>query len=442
MVTGRRVDARGDRGPRRLSLPATGPLAGKRLVILVQNLPVPFDRRVWQEALALRDAGASVSVVCPGTPDFPAGRFSIEGIDVVRYPGVYEASGVIGYVREYGQSLWRMGRALAGLHREKRFDVIQYCNPPDLLFAVAWPYRLIARSRLIFDQHDLGPELVVAKKMRFGGLFVALARSWEWCAYRSAHHVIATNESYRALALRRGGKSRAQVSVVRSGPRQEWIKKAMPSTEWNNGRAYTVGYVGVIGKQEGIEYLLEAARILVHEHKLDVQFCLVGSGTDVDRLKQLSARMLLTEHVSFLGRLSDEDLRSVLMNSDVCVNPDEVNELNDKSTMNKIMEYMALGKPIVQFDVTEGRFSAQQASLYAQANDSGSLAEKLSTVLLDPDLARQMGQFGEQRFRDELCWEQQTPILVKAYTRVLGLHVPVRAPVPVTTEPQPDDYRN
>lgn len=395
------------------------PLARRRVAILVQNLPVPFDRRVWQEAMALRDAGADVSVVCPGGKGFPVGHYSIEGVTVRRFEMPIEASGVLGYVREYGVSLWRMSKELRQLRKSGAFDVVHFCNPPDLLALVALPHKLFSGSKLIFDQHDLGPELVVAKRLKFGKLFVAVARTWERLAYTSADHVIATNESYKQVAISRGGKPADSVTVVRSGPRKEWIIPGKPTDEWSNGRDYQVGYVGVIGKQEGIDYLLEAARILVFEKKLNVQFCLVGSGTEVENLMAQTKALNLQEYVSFLGRLGDEQLRSVLSSSNVCVNPDEVNELNDKSTMNKILEYMALGKPIVQFEVTEGRFSAQSSSAYAKANDSRSFAEELERVLLDKTLAAEMGEFGRVRFEEALCWEQQVPRLVGAYRIVM-----------------------
>lgn len=397
------------------------PLQGRRIVILVQNLPVPFDRRVWQEALALRDAGADVSVICPDAKNFPVGRYVIDEIGILRFAMPAEANGALGYIQEYGVSLHRMFRALKVLRREGPFDVVHYCNPPDLLALVALPQKLFGKSKLIFDQHDLGPELVVAKRLRFGRFFVAMVRMWERIAYRVADHVIATNESYKQIAMSRGGKTADDVSVVRSGPRKEWIVFGEPTDKWSQGRDYQVGYVGVIGKQEGIEYLLEAARILVFEEHMNVQFCLVGSGTEVEQLKRQSDTMGLGPYVTFLGRLSDEDLRSVLTSSDVCVNPDEVNELNDKSTMNKILEYMALGKPIVQFDVTEGRFSAQDASAYAVPNDARSFSQELKEVLIDKSRAMRMGEYGRRRFAEDLCWEQQIPRLVNAYRTAIGV---------------------
>lgn len=378
--------------------------------------------------MALTDAGAEVSVICPAGKGYPVGEYEIEGVTVRRFEMPTEASGVLGYIHEYGVSLWRMSKELRKLRKSGAFDVVHFCNPPDLLALVALPEKLLSRSKLIFDQHDLGPELVIAKRLKFGKLFVAVARTWERLAYISADHVIATNESYRAVAVTRGGKAPRAVTVVRSGPRQEWIVPSEPTDEWSNGRKYQVGYVGVIGKQEGIEYLLESARILVHEENMDIQFCLVGSGTEVENLVVQTKALNLQDHVSFLGRLGDEELRSVLSSSDVCVNPDEVNELNDKSTMNKILEYMALGKPIVQFDVTEGRFSAMSSSVYARPNDSVSFAQEMKRVLLDKSLAAEMGEFGRKRFEEALCWEQQVPRLVNAY-RMAMLEEPIHAKV-------------
>lgn len=393
-------------------------LDGRRLLLVVQNLPVPFDRRVWQEALALGGAGADVTVVCPSDERNPEGRFEIDGISVVRYRAVPEAKSAFGYFREYWLSIRRIRKEVRRIRAEREVDAIHICNPPDLLFLSAVNVRSSRRRPLIFDQHDLGPELVRAKRMPLSWLFVTVATLIERITYHFADHVIATNESYRSVATSRGRKSDEEVTVVRSGPRRGWIQEAAKTDVWHDGHEHLVGYVGVMGRQEGIDYLLKATRHLV-DREFDVHVALVGSGPDVDRLTD-SARVLgVEEHVTFYGRLSDEDLRSVLTNSDVCVNPDEVNELNDLSTMNKILEYMALGRPIVQFDVKEGRYSAGPASLYASANDAQSLADKIASVLVDPQLAASMGEYGRDRFAKELCWESQVPSLLHAYARVL-----------------------
>lgn len=395
-------------------------LSGLRVLLLVQNLPVPFDRRVWQEAKALRDAGASITVVSPADQRFPPTREVIDGIMVHRYAAPPEAVGALGYLREYSWALLAMSRAVASLKRDHGgWDVIHFCNPPDLLFLVARQHRRSERgiARLIFDQHDLGPELVRAKRIPLGRLLVGVAMLWERWSYSSADHVIATNESYRRKAMTRGRKSADAVTVVRSGPSRGWIVETERTRAWHDGAQHLIGYVGVMGRQEGIEYLLHAMAVLVKERAVSARLVLAGSGPDVDRLSSIAVELGIAGRVSFLGRVSDEDLRSVLANADVCVNSDEVNELNDLSTMNKILEYMALGRPIVQFEVSEGRFSAQDSSRYARPNDARSLADEIEWVLTHPTEAKEMGEAGRTRFLNELNWERQAEALVSAYVQ-------------------------
>jgi glycosyltransferase involved in cell wall biosynthesis len=394
-------------------------LGGVHIVIVVQNLPVPFDRRVWQEAQALAGAGAAVSVICPSDRKNPSGDFTLSGIRILRYPAPREARGAAGYLLEYGWALLAIMAGLARISLRRRPTVIHLCNPPDLLFLAALPFRALG-AKILFDQHDLGPELIQAKALPLARVWRRLALALEWCTYRVADHVIATNESYRAVAIGRGQRDPEQVTVVRSGPPAEWAKEVEPTRRWHRGRQYLVGYVGVMGRQEGIGYLLEATRILVQEAGLDLQVALVGGGPERDSLQQDAAALGLADVVEFHGRVPDDDLRSILGNADVCVNPDEVNALNDKSTMNKILEYMALGRPVVQFDVTEGRYSAGGASLYAAPNDVRSLADTLRQLLTDPDRAARMGALARERFLDSLCWETQTPQLLAAYASITG----------------------
>lgn len=324
-------------------------LEGARIAILVQNLPVPFDRRVWQEATSLHAAGADVTVVCPSDDRHPAGEFSIDGVTVLRYRAPAEAKGILGYVNEYGLSLTRMSAAFKRALKDGPFDVVHFCNPPDLLYRVAKRAKRRDGSVLVFDQHDLGPELVEAKHMPLTKLLVFVARQFERRTYAWADHVISTNESYKEIAESRGGFAPDEVTVIRSGPYRSWADETSNSPQaderWRNGRRFLIGYVGVMGRQEGIEYLIDAVDILSGERGIDVQLALVGSGPDRDRLEAISRERGLGGRVAFLGRLSDEDLRSVLASADVCVNPDEVNKMNDLSTMNKIIEYMALGCP-------------------------------------------------------------------------------------------------
>ncbi|WP_298944434.1 glycosyltransferase family 4 protein [uncultured Microbacterium sp.] len=403
----------------RVMAPAS--LSGSRIAILVQNLPVPFDRRVWQEATSLAAAGADVTVVCPSDERHPVGDFVIDGVTVHRYLAPREAKGVAGYVNEYGVSLRRMSAVFEKARREKPFDIVHFCNPPDLLYLVARPAQRTDGSILVFDQHDIGPELVAAKKLPLPWLFRTVARHFERRTYRWADHVISTNESYRAIARGRGGFDGDDVTVVRSGPYRSWAAYRSTGEDWHRGRSFLLGYVGVMGRQEGIEYLIDAVAILVSERHLDVHLALIGSGPDRERLENIARTRGVADRVEFHGRVPDEQMKSILSDADVCVNPDEVNPMNDLSTMNKIIEYMALGRPIVQFDVREGRYSAQDASLYAvPANQAQSFADAVEQVLSEPERAAVMGAAGRARFEQVLCWEIQAEKLTAAYAQLMA----------------------
>ena len=393
------------------------PLAGRKVLIIVENLPVPFDRRVWQEARALKEAGALVSVICPTGKGHDAAYECLEGIHVYRHPLPTEASAAAGYLVEYGAALYHEMRLALKVLMRHGFDVIHGCNPPDLIFLVALPFKLIGK-RYVFDHHDINPELYEAKFGRQGG-FHRLLRLFEWLSFKTANVVISTNESYRRIAIERGGKKPEDVFVVRSGPDLTRVKHAEPNPAHRKGRRYLVGYVGVMGDQEGIDLLLMAARHVVHTlGRDDVQFCLAGGGPSTEALKKQADNLGLADHVTFLGRVPDALLFEMLSTADVCVNPDRVNAMNDKSTMNKILEYMALGKPIVQFDVTEGRVSAADASLYAKANDPVDFAAKLLELLADPDARARMGASGRKRIETQMAWSYEIPRLIAAYRRL------------------------
>ena len=404
----------------------SGSLYGTRIAILVQNLPVPFDRRVWQEATSLAAAGADVTVVCPSDPRHPAGDFVIDGVSVLRYEAPREANGVLGYFEEYGVSLRRMAAAFEGARTAQPFDIVHFCNPPDLLYLVAKRAKQKDGSVLVFDQHDLGPELVEAKRMPLPWLFGAVARFFERRTYAWADHVISTNDSYRDIAMRRGRFRGEDVTVVRSGPYRAWASYRATGEDWHRGRLFLLGYVGVMGRQEGIEYLIDAVKILVAERHLDVHLALIGSGPDRERLESLARSRGVADRIEFHGRVPDDQMKSILADADVCVNPDEVNAMNDLSTMNKIIEYMALGRPIVQFDVREGRVSARDSSLYADRdNDARSFAHAVERVLRDPELAEAMGDAGRARFEQALCWEIQAERLIAAYRGMTRERVPL-----------------
>ncbi len=396
------------------------PLAGRRVLIVVENLPVPFDRRVWQEARALKAAGAVVSVICPVGKGYEALEEAIDGINVYRHTLPAETSSAKGYLKEYAAALWHESRLAWKVFRRHGFDVIHGCNPPDLIFLVALPYRLLGR-KFIFDHHDINPELYEAKFNR-RDFFWRLVKLMERLTFATATVSIATNDSYRRIAIDRGGMKPERVFVVRSGPDLSRLKPVAPNPALRRGRAHLVGYVGVMGEQEGIDLLLEAAAELVHRRgRDDIQFCLVGGGPQLEKCQAMAAENGLSDHVTFLGRAPDKELFEVLSTADVCVNPDRVNPMNDKSTMNKILEYMAMGKPIVQFDVVEGRVSAGEASLYARQNDPLDLASCIEQLLADSGLRERMGRFGQERVAASLSWEHQVPQLIAAYRMALGL---------------------
>ena len=396
----------------------TKPLTGRKVLIIVENLPLPFDRRVWHECRTLTAAGAEVAVICPTGKGYEERYENIEGVHIYRHPLPLDAKGASGYLLEYGAALWHETRLAWKIFRKHGFDTIQGCNPPDLIFLIAWQFKLFGK-RYIFDHHDINPELYEAK---FGkrGFFWRLMVLFEKLNFWSANVVISTNESYKAIAQERGGKRDADVFIVRSGPDLNRLEVMAPNPAWRKGRQHMVGYVGVMGDQEGIDLLLEAAREMVFDHGRDVQFVLVGGGPALEDLKALAETLGLADHVTFTGRAPDADLFEVLSSADVCVNPDRVNPMNDKSTMNKVMEYMAFSKPQVQFEVTEGRFSAQDASLYAEPNNTSDMAAKVMELLDDPARRAEMGSYGRARVETELSWDYQVDTLVAAYQRAKG----------------------
>ncbi len=399
----------GNRPPRR-----------RRVLIIVENLPVPFDRRVWHEATTLIAHGYEVSVICPKAMGYLASYEVIDGIHVFRHPLPLEARGAMAYFVEYSAALfWEFVLAWRVLVR-RGFDAIHACNPPDTIFLVAGFFKIFLGKKFLFDHHDLNPELYEAK---FGrrDMFHRLLLIFERWTFRTADVSIATNHSYRQVAIERGGMAPDRVFIVRSGPQLERMKILPPVEALKHGRRYLVGYVGVMGQQEGIRYLIEATRYIVYEmERRDVHFGLVGSGPELEELKRLAEELDVTDFITFAGRVPDQELLEILNTADVCVNPDEYNAMNDKSTMNKVMEYMALGKPIVQFDMTESRISAQEASIYAKRNDSIDLAEKIVELLDDPDQRERMGRFGRDRVVKELAWRHEVPKLLAAYEELWG----------------------
>jgi len=394
----------------------------KRVLIIVENQAVPFDRRVWREACSLRENGYEVTVLCPRRKACAKGYEVIDGIRVYRHPSPAEGSTPIGYLWEYSCALFWEFLYTSWIYLRHGFDVIQGCNPPDDVFLIALPFKLLG-VKYIFDHHDVNPELYVSKYGKRGALYRILV-GLEKLTYRFSDVVVATNMSYKDLAVNRGGVASENVFVVRNGPGRETFKSVPSNPARKNGKTYLVGYVGNMSVQDGLDILLDVAQHIKNLGRCDIFFMCVGGGTELNKLKRMVEDRDLLDTVHFAGRVSDEELLEILSTADVCVNPDRPSEMNDISTMIKIMEYMALGKPIVQFDSKEGRFSAQEASLYAGKDDGvADFAAKIIWLLDRPEERKKMGEFGRKRVEEQLAWEYSVPKLLAAYQKALdGYH--------------------
>lgn len=390
---------------------------GKHVLIIVENLPVPFDRRVWQEANTLKENGADVSIICPQMRGYTKKREKLNDINIYRHP-LTEASGVLGYMLEYSTSVFWWYWLSIKIFLKKRFHVIHGCNPPDLIFIVAIFFKLFG-VKYLFDHHDINPEFYVAKFNKKGFFYKGLLFV-EHLTFKVANLSIATNESFKEIAVRRGGMEPQNVQVVRSGPKLDRVKIVPPVLTYKKGREYLIGYVGVISETEGLDLLLDSIKYIVAQRN-DVQFAIVGGGIELENIKQLSTSMQLDEYVDFYGRVDDKTLLEILNTADVCVNPDRPTDMNNLSTMNKIMEYMALKKPIVQYDLKEGRYSAESASLYAKNTDVNDFAEKIIWLLNHPKDCKTMGEFGYKRVVENLSWEHESTKLVDIYKRLFGI---------------------
>lgn len=389
----------------------------RKVLIIVENLPVPFDTRVWQEATTLAANGYTVSVICPTGKGYDKEYEYLRGVHIYRHPLPKDGNGAIGYAREYGAALWHEYRLAKKVWKEHGFHCIHGCNPPDDIWMVA---KMFCGKGVdyIFDHHDICPELYEAKFGKAEGLFYKSQLWLEKQTYKHAKFAFVTNHSYEKIAIERGGMKPEDVFVLRSGPKLERLKIQPAKPEIKRGKKYMVGYLGVIGQQEGIEYLLQAAKYIREElGRNDIFWGIVGGGPDLERMKALCKKMGLNDIIDFTGRAPDQTLLDYLNTADVCVNCDEYNAMNDKSTMNKVLEYMALSKPLVQFDLTEGRYSAQEASLYAERNNAKDMGDKIIELLDNPEKRKKMGEYGRNRVINELSWEHTSKALLEGYDR-------------------------
>ena len=384
------------------------------VLIIVENLPVPFDRRVWQEARALTEAGYQVSIICPKSRGFEKSRETLEEIQIYLHC-LWEASGPFGYLVEYAWALTAEFLLALRVYARRRFRTIHACNPPDVIFLVALFFKLFG-VRFIFDHHDLNPELWEAKFRNRHVVFQGLLHLAERLTFRTANVSIATNESYREVALTRGKMRPERVFIVRSSPDLAKVRRAPPQPELKQGRPFLIVYLGTMGPQEGVDLLIESAAHLVNEkQRRDVSFVMIVGGSEIPRLKAQAGARGIESFVTFTGRIPDEELAAYLCTADVCAAPDPKNPMNDKSTMNKILEYMAYARPVVLFDLTEGRRSAGNAALYARPNDPIDFAEQILKLLDSEPLRRQLGELGRQRIEEKLNWEIEKKSLLAAY---------------------------
>jgi glycosyltransferase involved in cell wall biosynthesis len=390
----------------------------KHVLILVENLPVPFDRRVWMESLALTEAGYRVSVISPCPPaESTEPNKIIEGIHVYRYPMPKETKSKFSFLQEFYYCYQQTKKLTRHVWTECRFDAIHSCNPPDTFWMIARQYKRHG-VKFVFDHHDLCPELYISKFNRHD-LFLKGLYWLERKQFETADAVISTNESYRDVAVARGGKRIEDVTIVRSGPLLARFERVPANPNLRNGRAHLAVYLGVMGPQDGVDYALRAVRHAVDQGLSNTHFAFIGSGDSYDDLLKLRDELNLGDWVSFTGRISDAELKEYLSTADVGIAPDPKNPLNDVSTMNKIVEYMAMSLPVVSFDLIESRYSAGDAAVYIANDDVRAMGSAIKALMADEEGRRRMGDIGRMRVETMLAWDHSKRALVQLYDRLL-----------------------
>ena len=392
------------------------------VLLIVENLSVPADRRVWAEAQTLYQAGYRVSVICPRGKQLDRSSYQEKnGVHIYRFPMPFDGPQRWNFIFEYGWAFLACFGLSLRVWMERGFDVIHVGNPPDFFFPLAWFYRLFGK-RFIFDQHDLSPETYLSKfeGVRKGLLYRILLKS-EALSYRASDAVVATNQSYRDVMLSRGKLPPERIFIVRNGPNPKIFYPRDAKPELKDGFAHLVAFVGIMGRQDGVDYLLRAAHHVIHEQgRKDVLFVIMGTGDAWDELQALHHELQLGNQVRFTGRIPDEPMLDYLATADVCASPDPFNPLNNISTMQKTMEFMAMGKPVVSFELKEARYSAQEAAIYIDNNDWRGFAQAILDLIGDPQRRHRMGEFGRQRIANDLSWEVSSHNLLAAYRMVLG----------------------
>jgi glycosyltransferase involved in cell wall biosynthesis len=389
----------------------------QRILMLLENNHFPQDSRVKKEADSLTEAGFRVTVIAPQGKR-QAAREEVDGVLVYRYPSPHGGEGLFGYLWEYGYSMAAMFVLSLVVFVRHGFAVIHAHNPPDTLVFIGLFYKLLGK-RFVFDHHDLSPELYIARFDRDGEEGRTLCRAltlFEKLSCRAADLIVATNGSYKQIEMERAGAPAERIVIVRNGPHPNFLISFPPDEDLSHEAETIIGYVGVIGHQDGLDYLLRALSHLVKDlGRTDFKAAIIGSGAEVPCLKKLAADLCIEQYVWFAGWQQGDDLLRLLATADICVSPDPSNPYNDRSTMIKLMEYMALGKPIVAFDLPEHRVSAGEAACYARPNEELDFARQIAHLMDHPEERAAMGQAGRERVRTELAWSYQAERLVAAY---------------------------
>ncbi len=386
--------------------------------MLLENAPYERDGRVPSEARALAEAGYHVSVISQPFRRHKWRR-EMDGVEVYEYPRPPSGNGAFGFVLEYVYSMLAALMLTLVVWWREGFDVIHAHNPPDTYVLIALLFKPLGK-RFVFDHHDLAPEMYMALSGgRGNGLVYRALVGMERLSCRAADHIIATNQSYKRLEIERDGATPDRITVVRNGPNLARLQPVAPDPALRQKAGTLIGYVGVLGKQDGLDYLIRAMAHLVYDLKrTDVVCIVIGRGVALADLKYMTMRLELDEHIWFTGYVPDDTLVRYLSTVDICVDPDPANAFTDRSTMMKMYEYMALGKPIVAFDLTEHRETARDAALYVPPNNELEFARAIAALMDNPARRAAMGAYGRRRVETELDWRYSVPHLIEAYDKL------------------------
>lgn len=391
-----------------------------RVLMILENCTYSRDARVGKEAKALRSAGYAVTVVSPEAARLPS-RSIIEGVAVYGFPQFSFGSGVVGYLLEYLYSTIAIAIITAYVAVASGFDIVHIANPPDCLVLMMSLYKL-GGKRIIFDQHDLAPELYAARFASPNRLLLKTQLLLERLSYRLSDHVIVTNASSKQVAMERGKIPESKVTIVRNGPEIEYFQNLGLDIELQNKAKHIIAFAGITGYQDGLDYLCRALKSLRCERAREDFCCVVlGDGDALADTKSYARELGIDDKMWFIGWVSDPtDYRRYLSTAEICVAPEPSNSYNDRSTFVKIVEYMAAAKPIVAFDLPENRFTAAGAALYATTNSHQQFAFKLGELMDHEELRLSMGQLGRQRIETGLAWHHSIPELFKVYRQISG----------------------